>query len=611
MKKSLLFACLIILFDLTSYGQTQKLCQGNLGKNIFKDGDFGKGQDPVLLKNPEIAPGYVYVTQVPRDGEYSMTKNTNLLSGLYGSWMHVGDQFDPNGYIMVVNASFGPGVFYEKTIDSLCPSTLYEFSADMINIVRITTTNHSLPNVSFLIDDVVVFSTGAILQNERWNKYGFTFTTKSGQSSVKLTLRNNAPGGIGNDLALDNISFRPCNETNILQLNGKSNAVVCKESPGLAIVPTLSASLPFVLWQNSKDSVNWTEIKKGRDQSITHINDTTGQYFYRFFAANQEKDLDNEFCRVFSSVFTVKVPENNFYVEDTICDNAQFTFGSKKIDASGNYKEVFKSSLGCDSIVSLKLTTVPNYIIGFDRSKSEPLCTKESSGTIVVNNLRGGHPPYTLTVTDMVKKNYNDFQKLPAGKYNLKISDRNLCSVSDTFTLIDPLQFDIDMGPDLMIFLGEEISINPTANYPIVKTEITPPDYQNAANSIVPLRNENVIIRATNPNGCIAIDSIFIKIDKNIPIYYSNVISLNPSEFANRNFTFSGPFGQNYTLEEFLLFDRFGNILLKENQLVDGIINFNKIGTNEIEAGTYIFHLKLKLIDESIKIVNGTLMIEK
>jgi hypothetical protein len=44
----------------------------------------------------------------------------------------------------------------------------------------------------------------------KWQKRGFTYTTGAGQNSFTLTLRNNAPGGGGNDWALDDISVYTC-----------------------------------------------------------------------------------------------------------------------------------------------------------------------------------------------------------------------------------------------------------------------------------------------------------------------------------------------------------------------------------------------------------------
>jgi hypothetical protein len=591
-------------------GQNQQLCKGNLGINIFTNGDFGRGNDAIIQTDPGIAPGYRYVTGLPFDGQYTIAKSTSSLPGLYGTWMSVGDQLDPNGYIMIVNASFAPGIFYEQRIDSLCPSTLYEFSADIINIVRINTTNHTLPNVSFLINDQVVFSTGAIAQNERWNKYGFTFNTDIGQTSVKLSLRNNAPGGSGNDLALDNISFRPCNETSILQVNGESEVIVCKENPNLTINTNLSNSLPFVLWEISKDSINWNELKKGNAQSHVHSNDTTGNYYYRFFAATNENDLNNDFCRVFSSVLKIDVPENTFYVKDTICDNAQYSFGARKIDTGGNYREVFKSSLGCDSIVLLDLTIVPRYIIDFDKIVTDPICTFTNSGSIGITSIRGGQPPYSIELLNQNARKIDIFDELPAGTYTINIVDRNICTVSDTIMLIDPEEFKVDLGEDKTIFLGESIALNSTANYPVFKYDWNPPELGNTQ-EITPLQSGTISLKATSFIGCLASDSIFVTVDKNFPVDYSNIILLDPLNFENKTFRFSGPNNVQLNMEEFNLFDRYGNLIFTQNTSIDNGIDLSKLDQLNLDSNTYVFSLHIRLLDQSIKIVNGSLLITK
>ena len=69
-----------------------QLCGGNLGDNIFTDGDFGRGTDNLIRVDPTIAPGYTYTTSVPpQDGEYVITNNTGAWSGLFGTWLPIRD----------------------------------------------------------------------------------------------------------------------------------------------------------------------------------------------------------------------------------------------------------------------------------------------------------------------------------------------------------------------------------------------------------------------------------------------------------------------------------------------------------------------------------------
>src|SRR5690625_6513512 len=112
--------------------------------------------------------------------------------------------------MMVGNESEEPGIFYEQTIENLCPNTVYEFSVDVINIVRREAVDHIKPELEFLIDGESKHTTGKIPQDESWHKHGFTFSIDPEQTSVTLTLVNNAPGGLGNELAMDNTTLRPC-----------------------------------------------------------------------------------------------------------------------------------------------------------------------------------------------------------------------------------------------------------------------------------------------------------------------------------------------------------------------------------------------------------------
>lgn len=244
-QRCLLF--LLLLLNGTVWGQ---ICGGNLGENIFDAGDFGSGTDNILVPDPGIAPGFIYETNPPPfDGFYTITNNTGAWENLYGDWLAIGDNSeDPFGYMMVVNASFNPGLFYEQRVDNLCENSVYEFSADVINLYQ-TGRNGIRPNISFLIDGVNFFTSGNISEDETWKTYGFTFTTGPGQTSVTLSLRNNAPGGIGNDLAIDNISFRACGPEALILPLEISN--ICEDGDPITLDATLNGDQydnPAIQW---------------------------------------------------------------------------------------------------------------------------------------------------------------------------------------------------------------------------------------------------------------------------------------------------------------------------------------------------------------------------
>jgi hypothetical protein len=66
------------------------------------------------------------------------------------------------------------------------------------------------PNLTFEVDGLDYYTTGNIRYTGQWIKKGFTFRTGPTQTSFVLKFFNNAPGGGGNDWALDDISVATC-----------------------------------------------------------------------------------------------------------------------------------------------------------------------------------------------------------------------------------------------------------------------------------------------------------------------------------------------------------------------------------------------------------------
>ncbi|NRB64707.1 MAG: hypothetical protein HRU40_17045 [Saprospiraceae bacterium] len=326
------YLCLIISFSLCHvvlYAQTE--CTGNFGDNIFDAGGFGRGEINVLQDDPGYAPGYTYTrSPPPMDGFYTITNNTGEWN-LFPGWMSIiNSSSDEKGYMMVVNASVDPGIFYEQRIEGLCENTTYRFSADIINLISPSWDELIKPRVSFLINDDVQYDTGNIPQNGNWNIYGFNFATGPGETSLKLSLRNNAPGGVGNDLAIDNIFFRPCGPEALILPRTPAN--ICEDGDPIPLLATINGDEfenPVIQWQQSFDEgATWQDMSGERDISILHSDLRTGDYYYRYYLANSESSLANEKCRIISNIKIVRVNPKEFVVQDSFCAGTTYQFGT-------------------------------------------------------------------------------------------------------------------------------------------------------------------------------------------------------------------------------------------------------------------------------------------
>jgi gliding motility-associated-like protein len=315
---------LLSLFFIFFFGDlSAQLCQGSLGDPIVNI-TFGGGQNPGPPL-PAAALGYQYVTpDCPGDGFYTVRNNT---TGCFGNtWHSVASDHtgNGNGYFMLVNASNQPGDFYVDTIRGLCGSTTYEFAAWVMNVIRPGSCggNTIRPNITLRIertDGTVLqqYSTGNIEPGPDpvWNQYGFFFSTPASGQDIVLRMRNNAPGGCGNDLLLDDITFRPCGpqltpffpgaagpEKEICQGETASVVLSCDVSPGF--------TSPYFQWQESVDNgATWSDLAGANSPSFTKALTAAtlpGRYLYRLTVV-ETANIGNNSCRIASQALTIRV----------------------------------------------------------------------------------------------------------------------------------------------------------------------------------------------------------------------------------------------------------------------------------------------------------------
>jgi len=619
MKKECLFLLPLLLILTLTVDAQNDICTGNLGDNIFTSGDFGTGQINIPGKPADIISTYNYVGQgPPRDGSFTITNNTGEWSGLYSAWLAIGDQSsDPNGYFMVINADFTPGVIYEQTIDGLCENTLYAFSADIINLVKRGTPDHIEPNVSFLLDEIEQYTTGNIGQTEQWNTYGFTFTTPPGGTTMKLSLRNNAPGGFGNDLAVDNVTFRPCGP--IAEILPKDIANICEDGDPIAINATINGNqfdAGALQWQQSFDEgLNWEDINMANQNTIEHTERSAGFYYYRYLLSNTPENLSNAKCRVNSNTKIVQVVPKLFDIERAICEGLSFEVGSSSYSQSGIYIDSLISSLGCDSIVTLDLTIVPDEGIAPIIRVSDPICNGGSEGSVGISNIQNINPPYTIEMGDRRATSFVKFVELTAGNYDIFIEDAVGCTFEETVELIDPIPFVIDLGSDLLIDLGEFVTINPSTNFPIAQFQWSPNQEDCVVNcfepTFLPTTSQHYTLTATSELGCLAMDSIFIAVNPTRKVFIPNIFSPN-ADGVNDFFSIYADMPNVQEILQIAIYDRWGNLLFERQNLAtnqgDNLWDGRYRG-QIVERGTYLYYASVAYLDGVEDIISGTVTV--
>ena len=325
---------------------SSSLCTGSLGDPVINI-TFGNGNNPGPSL-PTVVPGasttltYVPVSgnpanPTPVDGQYTISNNIPYNDAWFsGAPNHTPK--DPNGYMAFYNSSAQPGEFYKETISNLCGSTTYEFAAWIANVLDPSKIIGVNPDITFFIEQtdgtlLASFDTGPISQTNvfTWQQYGFYFTTPSNASTLVLRMVNNSPGGnanVGNDLAIDDITFRACGPTTTASFNSVTivdSVSVCGGSNITLYGNTVNGyPNPAYLWQSSSDSgKTWTDIPNSNMLQINFVAPLTAiskNYNYRMLTG-EGANINSTNCRVASNatILNIKPKSQGKLTASSIC----------------------------------------------------------------------------------------------------------------------------------------------------------------------------------------------------------------------------------------------------------------------------------------------------
>ena len=116
------------------------------------------------------------------------------------------------------------------------------------------------PNLTYQLDGIDYYTTGDMPYTGLWEKKGFTYLTGAAQTGFTLTIRNNSPGGGGNDWAMDDVSLSTCEpnvDLNITPVLLGCNGVQVDFS---VTVKCFFPNYTFYKWQKSIDGgVTWID----------------------------------------------------------------------------------------------------------------------------------------------------------------------------------------------------------------------------------------------------------------------------------------------------------------------------------------------------------------
>lgn len=653
----LLLRILILPVILMATGFHVSAQTGSLGDPIYTY-DFGAGQNP----GPGLGSSYTnmtYTTGCPNDGFYTIINSLNNNNNCHtDTWQNIPQDHtgNPNGYFMLINATQNPpgvpqNVFFTVPLPvnvNLCQNTEYFFSAYILNLIKQSASAGTInPDITFSVTapdgtPLGSYDTGPILPNDPsvspWKQYGVKFNTM-GYSTVTVTLTNNANGGNGNDLALDDISFAaygPSISTPTAGFGSGSSSLCQGDHATYNFSTFIQPNVfkePAVQWQENINGAGWVDLPNQTQQQLDINNDfepatTVGTYGYRIAVA-EKANINSPNCRVYSAPYTVTVNPlpviGGLQPSESACAGSSLTLMATGDATSyqwtgpnlpptninplilnnltaanaGTYTVTAFSQYGCKSTQTTKLSILPTVTAKVSGN------TRICQGSSTHLTASGGvsylwSPGNTLSDSTSASPiaSPND-----TTTYKVIVTNINGCQDSAKIT-VNVIKAPVaNAGQNHAIFAGQSVELNGTVKYSSSAywTPATGLSDPNILNPIAtPATDTRYTLHALSASNCgIDTNSIFIRVYQNITIPNT----FTPNNDSN-NDTWQIDALVTYPTCSMLVFNRYGQQIFKSTGYAkpwDGTYE-----GKPVPAGAYYYVLDLK---DNKPVISGCVMV--
>ena len=608
-------------------------CNGSLGDPVINQ-DFGSGQNPGQPLPASVTNMQYTSNNCPNDGQYtiynSLVGSGNCHGGDGGSWHDVTHDHtgNPNGYMMIVNASYNPSVFFTQSAPTLCPGTTYQFSAYILNLItkQASGPGVSEPNITFTVTAtngqvLAIDSSGTIEPTDTatWVQRSLFFTTPDTVTSVVVTLTNNAPGGNGNDLILDDITFRACGpiiQTGFASATGVQSEPLCQGGNATYTMQAEADSVvdPHYQWQTYANG-SWQDMPGATSATLTDhiVNAYPGTYQYRVGITNGPSALPS--CRVYSGPLSINVYANpvitGVSTTQAVCagdsivlsaaGGATYQWTGPNVNTtqnpviiknaspanSGQYTVTAFSQYGCSATASTQVTVNPLPTASVTGGTT--ICAGDKTQISAAGGVTYSWSPGT-TLSDSTIAN-PIASPLDSTTYHVKIANQFGCYVTDSLIINVEKKAIANAGSNKVIFEGQTVKLNGSEEYGgtyywTPDSAISDPN--SLTPSVSPSNSTTYTLHVKSTNSCgDDSSSVFVKVYKTITIpntFSPNGDGINDVWNIDALVTYPGCLLQ--------VFDRYGQQVYKStgyNKPWDGKCNGKLLPT-----GTYYYVLDLK-----------------
>ncbi len=281
---------------------------------------------------------------------------------------------------------------------------------------------------------------------------------------------------------------------------------------------------------------------------------------------------------------------------------------------AGDYSVTITDKFDCNVVLSQTLTE-PNPL-DFNALFTHPNCDGLETGALQVLDVSGGRGAYLFDYSGNGFVTEQAFENLPEGTYTLTVQDENGCQADTTAAIIAPIIPVIDLGDDLQIFLGDEVTLDIESNISLEdilwssEGELTCVDCPNPV--IRPFDTTVYSVEVVSEDGCVTEDLVTVNVDKRRRVVVPTAFSPNQDGVNDYFGIAGGPEVSN--IRSFQVFSRWGEEIFSEMDFLPNDSKFAWDGFYKFrpaQNGVYVWWAELEFIDGEVLVYQGTVTLLK
>jgi gliding motility-associated-like protein len=322
----------------------------------------------------------------------------------------------------------------------------------------------------------------------------------------------------------------------------------------------------------------------------------------------------------------VNVEEDGDYIfqwttnEGTIIDGANSA--AAQVEDPGRYKLKVENSLtGCIAVDSVDVRQVENDFQEYTLQLTDPLCIGDERGCVRIDTIRGGTPPYRMSINgNLFIPADREPCNIPIGENTIVLQDANGCEIEYSFSLNPPENYLVDLGEDIVIRSPSAETLDYKTDLP---QEIITGQEWFLNDSLFCRGCENVIIDVSEEylvnlklfyadGDCFIEDLLHIRYIDELDIFVPNIFTPN-GDGRNDYFTIFGDHKLE-SIRSLQIFERWGTQLWEGRSLVPGNEPQGWDGTYQgktVQPGVYVYSAEILLKDGSTKRLHGTVTVSR